>query len=110
MVNIVTINNQRYLVDVGYGANAPMAPVPLIHDHTFDQIAPVQGHLTFGPLTEFTDQSQRIWIYSTFTPGRDTDGGKRHLQYCFYDAEFFPADYEVMNYRTMTHPTSFFVQ
>ncbi|KAJ2977418.1 hypothetical protein NQ176_g4382 [Zarea fungicola] len=30
-------------------------------------------------------------------------------QYCFVETEFFPFDYESMNYYTSTHPDSFFM-
>jgi arylamine N-acetyltransferase len=106
MVNIVTIDDQRYLVDVGFGSNGPPRPVPLIHDHEFAGIAPTRGRLQYRNLEEHTDPSQRVWVYSAqeseTVPFRD--------MYNFVTTEFLPGDFEVMNMRTMTAPQSFFVQ
>ncbi|ROT38382.1 acetyltransferase-like protein [Sodiomyces alkalinus F11] len=107
MVNIVTVDNQRYLVDVGYGRGGPMRPVPLVSGSEFDQIAPARGRLLYTSLPEHSDPSQRVWLYSTAEPGA---GGEFKPQYCFVDVELFPADYEVMNFSTMTARTSLFVQ
>jgi arylamine N-acetyltransferase len=105
MVNIVTIENQRYLVDVAFGADGPCRPLPLIHGHESPGIFPQLYRLTYTLLPQHTDNSQRTWVYS-YRQSDDpwTDG------YSFTEVEFFPADYEVMNLSTMTTPQSFFVQ
>ncbi|AEO55696.1 hypothetical protein MYCTH_2299783 [Thermothelomyces thermophilus ATCC 42464] len=106
MVNIVTIDGQRYLVDVGYGSNGPPHPIPLRHDHEFIGVAPTQGRLQYRRLEEHTDPSQRVWVFST----REDENAAWKDQYNFVEIEFLPCDFEVMNLRTMTTPRSFFVQ
>ena len=107
MVNIVTINDKRYLVDVGFGSNGSVHPVPLEENHIFTTVAPVQGRLEYKSISEHSDSSQRIWVYST----QENDSAPWKEMYCFAaDMEFFPSDFEVMNLSTMTSPQSFFVQ
>ncbi|KAL2753191.1 hypothetical protein ACRALDRAFT_1072261, partial [Sodiomyces alcalophilus JCM 7366] len=107
MANIVTIDDQRYLVDVGFGRGGPMRPVPLISGYEFDQIAPTMGRLLYTSLPVHSDPSQKVWLYSTSETGR---GGEFEPQYCFVEVELFPADYELMNFFTMTARTSLFVK
>lgn len=106
MVNIVTINDQRYVVDVGFGSHGPLQPVLLIDGHEFAGIAPVRGRLQYRRLEEHTDPNQQVWVYSTqldkTAPFKD--------MYAFVMTEFLPGDFEVMNLRTMTISQSFFVQ
>jgi arylamine N-acetyltransferase len=105
MVNIVTVGNQRCLVDVAFGADGPSRPLPLIHGHESPGIFPQLYRLTYTLLPRHTDNSQRTWVYSYGqSDGPWTDA------YSFTEVEFFPADYEVMNLSTMTTPQSFFVQ
>lgn len=106
MVNIVTINNQRYLVDVGYGSNDPPHPIPLEHGHEFVGVAPMRGRLQYRNLEEHTDPNQRVWVYSA----QENESAPWKDMYHFVETEFIPGDFEVMNLRTMTSPQSFFVQ
>jgi arylamine N-acetyltransferase len=106
MVNIVTINGQRYLVDVGFGSNGPPLPVPLQHGHEFVGIAPMRGRLEYRSLEEHTDPSQRVWVYSV----QENEDAPWKDMYHFLETEFLACDYEVMNLMTMTSPQSFFVQ
>lgn len=107
MVNIVTVDDQRYLVDVGYGRGGPMRPIPLVSSHEFDQVAPAKGRLHYTSLPIHSDPSQRVWLYSLSESGAEGDFTP---QYCFVEVELFPADYEVMNFFTMTARTSLFVK
>jgi arylamine N-acetyltransferase len=106
MVNIVTINGQRYLVDVGFGSNEPPLPVPLEHGHEFVGIAPTRGRLEYRNLEEHTDTTQRVWVYSV----QENEDASWKDMYHFVETEFLACDFEVMNLRTMTTPQSFFVQ
>ncbi|GAB1315407.1 hypothetical protein MFIFM68171_05617 [Madurella fahalii] len=106
MVNLVTANQKRYLVDVGFGSNGPPHPVPLEHNHEFVGIAPFRGRLQYRCLEEHSDPNQRVWVYS----GQPTESAPWKDLYAFVEIEFFPADFEVMNLKTMTAPQSFFVQ
>jgi arylamine N-acetyltransferase len=106
MINIVTVNNTRHLVDVGFGSGGSMQPIPLIHGREFTQIPPTRGKLEHTALSEHADQSQRVWLYST--QAEENAPWERRMM--FLDVEFFPADYAVMNLSPMTQPQSFFVQ
>ena len=69
MVNIVLLNGQRYLVDVGFGANGPHHPVPLVDD-LLNSNYPYQGHnvgqsqirLMYEPIPDALNQGQKHWI------------------------------------------------
>jgi Arylamine N-acetyltransferase len=106
MTNLVKINNQRYVVDVGFGSNGPTKPIPLEHGYNFTTIAPARGKLMYRSLIEHSDPDQRVWVYSV---QEHADALWRDM-YCFVEIEFFPGDFEVMNLKTMTTPQSFFVQ
>jgi arylamine N-acetyltransferase len=106
MINIVTIEDQRYLVDVGFGANVATRPLPLVSGHVCTGIAPQSIRLEYKRLEQHTDPSQRVWVYSH----RDNDGAPWVEAYSFLEVEFFPQDYEVMNLSTMTLPQSYFTQ
>jgi arylamine N-acetyltransferase len=106
MVNIVTINGQRYLVDVGFGSNGAPHPVPLEDGHEFVGVAPTRGRLQYRNLEFHTDPSQRVWVYSV----QENETAPWTDMYHFVETEFMAGDFEVMNLRTMTTPQSFFVQ
>ena len=106
MVNIVTIEGQRYAVDVGFGSNCSIQPIPLQSGVEFDGVLPVRGKLEHRSLAEHSDPSQRVWVYSA----REDANAPWKEMYSFLPVEFFPADFEVMNLRTMTSPRSFFVK
>lgn len=52
------------------------------------------------------DRSQRLWIYQTRP---DPDSPWRDA-YCFYEIEFLPEDYGMMNFMTSQHRSSIFTQ
>jgi arylamine N-acetyltransferase len=106
MVNIVTVDNTRYSVDVGFGSHQPMQPVPLLDKHTFVQIAPRRGRLEHRSISQHSEPSQRVWVYST-QEDASAPWVERNL---IVETEFFRADYEAMNMSTMSAKTSFFVQ
>lgn len=106
MVNLVTLDGQRYLVDVGFGGPGPMVPARLESGHEFTTIAPAQGKLEHRSVAQHTDPNQRVWVYSY----REGPAADWREQYCFTEMEFFPEDFAVMNLSTMTLPTSYFVQ
>ncbi|KAI6390230.1 hypothetical protein MCOR20_011585 [Pyricularia oryzae] len=113
MLNIVTIDGQRYQVDVGFGKGGPPMPIPLPRKddggrHDFVRIPPSSmGRVEWRSIPrQHLDADQRVWVYSTREDGEE-EGWKE--RYSFVDAEFFPEDYEVLNFHTMTHPDSFFL-
>ncbi len=106
MVNIVTIEEQKFLVDVGFGAPVPIRPLPLVSGHLCTGIVPQSLRLEYKNLPQHTDPSQRVWVYSY----RENDHAQWKEAYSFVEIEFFPQDYEVMNLSTMSCPQSFFTQ
>ncbi|OIW25441.1 cysteine proteinase [Coniochaeta ligniaria NRRL 30616] len=106
MVNIVTIDQKSYLVDVAYGSNGPYHPIPLEPDIEFNGIYPAQGKLEYKALPQHTDPKQRVWVFSSRP---DADAAWKE-EYAFVETEFFPGDFEIMNMMTMTAPQSLFVQ
>ncbi|GFP60189.1 arylamine N-acetyltransferase 1 [Trichoderma asperellum] len=104
--NIVTINQQRYLVDVAFGSHGAFTPVPLIDGYEFDNILPRRGKLEFRPIAQSTSPStQSLWVYST----QDVPSTDWTERYCFTETELFRADYEVMNFYCSTVRTGVFV-
>lgn len=106
MVNIVKIDGQRYWVDVGFGSNSSIQPIPLKSGAEFDCILPVRGKLEYRSVAEHSDPDQRLWVFSS---REDTNEPWKEM-YTFLDVEFFAADFEVMNLSTMTSPKSFFIK
>jgi arylamine N-acetyltransferase len=106
MANLVSINGERYLVDVGFGTDGPMLPVPLQNGYMYTIFPPQYGKLEYRSLMQHTDPTQRVWVYSI----RDTVDTEWRERYCFTDLEYFPEDFASMNLSPMTLPTSFFVK
>ncbi|KAM0324880.1 hypothetical protein ACHAQA_007846 [Verticillium albo-atrum] len=110
MVNIVTIDGVRYLVDVGFGSNGSSQPIPLSTDPAVASFTTRHLHarLTYRSIDIHTDPDQRVWVYETAVAG--TTPLVFEEQYSVIDAEFFPEDFEIMNLTTSTLPTSLFVK
>ena len=107
MVNIVTIADSKYMVDVGFGGNGATAPLPLQEDDIHERIAPSsEMRLARATIKQCTDASQRLWLYQA----RDTSEAAWQTQYCFTETEFLPADYAMMNFWTSQSRTSIFTQ
>lgn len=111
MVNIVTIAESKYLVDVGFGAGEPTGPVPLKHGSEFNGLLSSKGrlelkHLDKHSTTAKQDPGQRLWVYSV----RFSTKPEWQEMYSFTETEFFPADFAMMNYFVSTRPDSWFVQ
>ena len=60
MVNIATIGDQKYLIDVGFGSNGPHKPIPLIQDYEFHNTGDLHGRLIYGPITQHTRAGQQL--------------------------------------------------
>lgn len=107
MVNIVTIGETRYHVDVGFGGNGPVVPMPL------DRSGPVQPHiepasarLQWRNIPGNSDPNQRLWVYEH----RMDKEAEFQMMYCFTELEFLPSDYNIMNYYTSTSHKTFFTR
>ena len=104
MLNIVTIEGQRYMIDVGFGSGGPSHPMPLTHDQVSTNVGQQTMHLIKGPIADLTDSSQELWQYE-YCNGPDMPWIPA---YCFTETEFTPDDFMVMNHFTSTSRTSLF--
>ncbi|OAL36378.1 hypothetical protein AYO20_04274 [Fonsecaea nubica] len=105
-VIIVTINKQKYLVDVGFGSGSPIYPIPLDLDNPrpHASVPGAEVRLVHRPIASNTDQTQKLWVLETRNKTHQTwQGG-----YCFADLEWLPMDFEIINYRTSQDPASWF--
>lgn len=69
-------------------------------------IAPSEMRLVRESIPEFTDKSQKVWIYQT----RYNQGSEWVPNICFSEIEFLPQDFGVMNFSVSRNPTSWFTQ
>ncbi|KAL4865857.1 hypothetical protein BDV12DRAFT_187853 [Aspergillus spectabilis] len=106
MVNLVTINGRKYMVDVGFGNNVPTSPLPLEENTIATNIAPTEMRLAKESLPEAVDQSQKFWIYQI----RFNPESRWVPLYAFFEAEFLPQDFATFNYQTYKMPSSWFTQ
>jgi len=106
MVNLVRLQGQRYLVDVGFGGPGPCRPIPLTDASDTPGIGVQTIKVSQQTLDQHSDQDQKAWVYSH----RESDEANWVDGYTFTEVEFFPFDFEVMNLATMTLRQSFFVQ
>lgn len=94
-ITLVTIDDNRWIVDAGFGAETPRAPIPLICDQpiTFENqtFRLIQSDL-YGFMLQIKHDSQWKNLYS------------------FELNHVYPADIDYGNYYTSTNPKSFFVQ
>lgn len=110
MVNLVTIEGKKYLVDVGFGAQEATQPVPLEDGYEVTTIGPIRGRLELKHIEKQVtkdDPAQRLWVWCSNKGG---EGAQWEDMYSFSEAEIFPEDFEALNYFIMTRPQSFFNQ
>lgn len=105
MVNLVTIGESKYKVDVGFGPNGSIMPMPLDRSGTVkEHIKPAEVRLQWRNVPGNTDPNQRLWVYEH----RADQDSEFALMYCFTELEFIPSDYAVMNYFTSTSKHTWF--
>lgn len=97
MANLVIIDDTKYLVDVGYGADGPTCPLPLKSGHINHDAQPFK--LDYKHLPQHTDAGQMVWVYSRLKT-RDNNTTWTEI-YHFSEVETFAADLEVLNYWNM---------
>lgn len=110
MVNLVTIEGKKYLVDVGFGAQEATQPIPLQDGYEITTIAPIRGRLELKHIEKQVtkdDPSQRLWVWCS---NRGGEGAQWKDMYSFSEVEIFPEDFEALSYFIMTRPQSFFNQ
>jgi arylamine N-acetyltransferase len=102
-VNLVTFNDQKYLVDVGMGATGSTQPLVLSHMHTAAGIGLTTSRLRYDTIPEYTDSTCKLWIYE-----QNNDGKSDFVPtYCFTELEFLPQDYEIMKIGSMSRKSWF---
>jgi arylamine N-acetyltransferase len=107
MVNLVTIGETKYHVDVAFGADGPVVPMPLDREGTvMPHISPAKARLQWRNIHGDTDPNQRLWVYEH----RRNDGEEWEVKYCYTELEFQPCDYNIMNYYTSTSNKTFFTR
>lgn len=97
MVNIVTIEGQKYCVDVGFGSSGPSFPLLLQEISTAPNIGTQSLRLeNLAPIDLLTHSSasQKLWEYSY----RHHDESAWVIAYSFSEQEFLPEDFEIMSF------------
>ena len=117
IVNIVTLyttsstgqqQKQKYMVDVSFGGDGAIHPLPLIHGHVIQNIGTQQIRLVhdFIPSQIHRDEdegAQKMWIYQY----RNGEHAPWNAYYAFPEFEFAHQDFEVLNCFTSKSPDSF---
>ena len=96
MVNIVTIQGKRYMVDVGFGTGQATHPLELVNCSPSMNVKPSQRvRLRWDAITEIENKDAKVWIFER----QDKADGPWIPTYCFPDnVEFLPQDYMVMSH------------
>jgi arylamine N-acetyltransferase len=103
-VNIVILDDgTRWMTDVGYGGDGPISPLPMLDGVSAANIGTQEVRLAFEPLDGQVDPNQRMWIYQL----RQSPDANFTSCYAFMDKEFIHQDFEVMNFFTSKHPSSY---
>lgn len=90
MIIIVTIGNDQYVADVGFGGNGQIHPLILDKSGTVTAgILPASKRILWRNINQNTDPNQRMWVFEH----RNDDDSEWEETYCFTDLEFLPADY-----------------
>ena len=63
--NIVRIGATKYMVDVAFGANEPVAPLPLAAGREHGHVGPARVRLVHEAIPQNLDQAGRLWIFLT---------------------------------------------
>ncbi|VUC29775.1 unnamed protein product [Clonostachys rosea] len=103
-LNIVTIHDVRYAVDVCFGAKVPVLPLTLSHNQVQQHSRPGQMRARYDSIPQALSEDQRLWIYEH----RIDDQAPWIPQYCFPDFELLPEDIRVLNFTPARSPSSFF--
>ncbi|EXJ89453.1 hypothetical protein A1O3_02520 [Capronia epimyces CBS 606.96] len=104
MINLVSIDGRKYLVDVGFGRQGTCSPSPLEPGHIMTNVPTSQTTLEYRPIASFSDPSQKVWVLQI----RDSPDHAWKSAYCLTEVEFLPQDFQVMNYYTSTSRISHF--
>ncbi|KAI5917437.1 cysteine proteinase [Camillea tinctor] len=104
IISIVTIDGNKYHVDVGFGGDGATMPMPLVEGLVHQNIGTQQIRLVrdwVSTQTKRTEES-KLWIYEY----RNRTDADWNSFYAFAELEFMPADWEVINWYTGHHALS----
>lgn len=105
-LNIVTIADQRYVVEVGYGTNQPLAPLKLYEGETQLHIGSASVRLRSDSIAPGVKRDEKVWILEH----RRDDTSQWITSYCFFSEwELLLEDVAVINYWPQKHPASVFM-
>jgi arylamine N-acetyltransferase len=106
VVNIVIlVDGSKYMLDVGFGGDGPIQPLPLIHERVTQNIGSQQLRLLHGFIpaqTTGADESKKLWIYQY----RNGDDRQWNSFYAFPEIQFFPQDLAMLNFYISRSPES----
>ena len=107
IVNIVTFSDgSKYMVDVSFGGDGAIRPLPLIPGQVTSNIGTQELRLVYDNIPDQTTapaDSQKLWIYQY----RNSPEKPWNSFYCFPEMEFLHRDFLAFNYYTSTNPESF---
>jgi arylamine N-acetyltransferase len=111
MLNLVRLDNEWYVVDVGMGSMGPNLPYPLRDGFETTSIAPRKIRVQSRAIAEsYGTHSNKLWCYDVcYDPVDDAESVWVPV-YCFTETEFLPQDYEIMSWYTSTNKKSFFTK
>lgn len=96
IVNIVTLaDGSKYMIDVGFGGDGATSPLPLIPNQPQVNLGSQEVQLAYSTIPPQTT-STKHWIYQY----RNKSTQEWNSFYAFPEYEFFPQDFEVMNFFT----------
>ncbi|KAK7973310.1 hypothetical protein PG988_007444 [Apiospora saccharicola] len=113
MLNLVRLDDEWYVLDVGMGSMGPNLPFPLRHGFETTSIAPRRVRLQLRPIAESyasATPGPNMWCYDVCNSPAESGENKWTPVYCFTETEFLPQDYEVMSWFTSTNPRSLFTR
>lgn len=114
MLNLVRLDEEWYVVDVGMGAMGPNLLYPLRDGFETTSIAPRKIRLQLRTIAESyarqASSAPKMWCYDLCYEPAGNAEDKWVPVYCFTETEFLPQDYETMSWFTSTNPRSFFTR
>jgi len=116
MLNLVRMDGEWYIVDVGMGAMGPNLPIPIRDGFETTSVAPRRVRIQYRAIPEsygVGEGSNKLWCYDVcYTPKAEDDSTENVWTpiYCFTETEFLPQDYEMMSWFTSTHERSLFTR
>jgi arylamine N-acetyltransferase len=117
MLNLVRLDDEWYVVDVGMGSKGPNLPFPLRDGFETTSIPPrlIRVQLrsipeSYATISANSTGPPKMWCFDVCHNPADAAKKEWVPVYCFTETEFLPQDYEVMSWFTSTNPISFFTR